>query len=261
MANNGREAVAAVESQPFDLVLMDVQMPEMDGLEATAAIRAAERQTRRARADHRHDGPRHEGRPRAVPGGRHGRLRRQADPREAASRHDCRGIARFARPLDRPRTGRCGTAAAAERRGRLGRGPAAVRGDHELLRAVVQAFLEESPRLLGAMRQAIAGGAGPALRLAAHTLKGSLHHFGAQQAFDCARRLEKMGQDGNLADAPAALADLEAQMTRFVRFCYNTCKGKLCWASPGCQPGDGLGAANAIPGLTPGARQKHAARG
>jgi CheY-like chemotaxis protein len=43
VANDGREAIAAIERESFDLILMDVQMPQMNGYEATAAIRERER--------------------------------------------------------------------------------------------------------------------------------------------------------------------------------------------------------------------------
>ena len=87
----------------------------------------------------------------------------------------------------------------------------AMNGDRGLLQIVAQAILDESPDTLKAIRDAVAGGNAAALRLAAHKLKGSIRHFGANRAFDLAFQLEQMGQHHDLATAPEVLAALEVE--------------------------------------------------
>ena len=78
LAANGSEALAALDRQPYDLIFMDVMMPEMGGLEATRLIRERQKQESPIPKlqirdyNRRHDGQRHAGRPRKMPGCRHG---------------------------------------------------------------------------------------------------------------------------------------------------------------------------------------------
>jgi two-component system sensor histidine kinase/response regulator len=84
-----------------------------------------------------------------------------------------------------------------------------VGGDLELLKEIAELFLNEYPRELAEIRQALATGDALMLERSAHGLKGSVANFGARSAVDSAFQLEQLGKAGKLDQAPGALAELE----------------------------------------------------
>jgi HPt (histidine-containing phosphotransfer) domain-containing protein len=88
-----------------------------------------------------------------------------------------------------------------------------VGGDVELLREIAALFLEECPRALLEIHQAVAGGDATKLENAAHSLKGSVANFGASAAVAAAFRLEQMGRAQQLLEAPEALRALEQALS------------------------------------------------
>jgi PAS domain S-box-containing protein len=200
LAADGREAVAAWEREPFDLVLMDVQMPEMGGFEATAEIR------RREEATGRHT-PIIALTARAMKGDRERCLEAGMD-------------AYVAKPIQAQELAHAIHALLPETPAPLPPEPPpdgvdahqalrSVGGDRDLLRELVQVFRESCPEMMAKVRAAVATGSGPQLRQAAHTLKGAVGTFGKGQTYEACLRLEEMGRGGDLAGAGVALEELE----------------------------------------------------
>jgi HPt (histidine-containing phosphotransfer) domain-containing protein len=87
-------------------------------------------------------------------------------------------------------------------------------GDWELIREVAELFLDDCPRRIEVVRQAIAAGDCAELQRAAHSLKGSMSNFSGAAAVQAALRLELMGRNGDLHDAEDARATLEREVAR-----------------------------------------------
>lgn len=83
-----------------------------------------------------------------------------------------------------------------------------VGGDEELLREIARLFLDECPRLMGHIREAIDAGDTRRLEREAHSLKGSVANFGAEPVVQAALALEVIGRSGNLSDAQEGFRQL-----------------------------------------------------
>ena len=211
IAANGQEAVEAAARQSFDVVLMDVQMPVMDGFEATARIRRADELVGRrtpivALTAHAMKGDRE----RCLAAGMDNYLSKPIQASELARVLATVASDAPAAPPEEAEAYRSepGVFDLADALSRL-------EGDRELLRDVAGMFLSESQRLLQAVRAAVSASDARALQIAAHALKGSASTFSAGALVTAAWVLEQMGRKGDLSAADAALATLERETARF----------------------------------------------
>jgi CheY-like chemotaxis protein len=220
LAQTGKEVLSFASAEQFDVAFMDVQMPEVDGLAATAAIREGEKKSGThlpifAMTAHAMTGDRE----RCLEAGMDGYITKPL--RFSDIERTLAGLTGSLETPGQPRviaqamaqvieTSQAPAAAAAfwNKAEALER----VQGDEKLLKEVCQIFLEESPKLLLRLQQAVAEGDSVKVMHAAHGLRGESSYMSASGIFQAARELEGMGRRQNLSGAGDRLVLLEREM-------------------------------------------------
>jgi signal transduction histidine kinase/DNA-binding response OmpR family regulator len=204
IAANGRDALDALERQTFDVVLIDVQMPEMGGFEATAAIRKKEETTGAripivAMTAHAMKGDRE----RCLEAGMDDYLTKPLDSRRlcAVVESLASAMASSAEPDDSLLTSQV---------------LARVGGDRELLAEISRLFVDDAPQHLQRIRAALDARDSEALRRAAHSLKGAAANFDAEGVVSVARTFELMGRDGKFDGDEGLWKELSIETERLI---------------------------------------------
>ena len=206
IAANGRIAVEYQGNEMFDLILMDVQMPEMDGLEATRAIREREKGTKShipilAMTAYAMK----EDKEKCLEAGMDGYVSKPINAQELFETIENL----LGAPNLEPQPGNSAEQVVdkAQILDRMG-------GDKELIREVVALFLDDYPKLLEQMREAIRQGDAKGLQKLAHALKGAVGNFSAESALQAALDLEVMAKTGDISQATSAFVVLEKEIDR-----------------------------------------------
>jgi len=212
VAENGRIAVDSVTRISFDLVLMDVQMPEMDGLEATRAIREIEKTTHErvpivAMTAYAMKGDREK----CLEAGMDGYVSKPIDIKELSRTIDDLIAKNEAR--EEPILAGSPTGSIVNRDAFLER----VGGDEQLMKQLIGLFLDEGPRLLAQVEEAVRQKAPEELEKAANALKDSVAGLAAEQAMTAAGRLEVIGKSRDLDHVGEAYQDLRLKVQQVRR--------------------------------------------
>jgi len=205
---DGNAALAAIERQRFDAVLMDIQMPHKDGFEATAAIRAKEASTGAhlpiiALTAHAMKGDRE----RCISAGMDAYISKPIRSKELFETIDSVLRGNVAEPLP-PGAGRNSGAAPFDEALLLARSD----GSADLCAALVEVFLKECPARMADLRRALQRLDPNDLARAAHALKGAIANFTEGGALQAAVALENIALKGNLQGADEACRRLAAEL-------------------------------------------------
>jgi two-component system sensor histidine kinase/response regulator len=230
VANNGREALDELENagpRAFDVVLMDVQMPQMDGMEATVEIRRREEKTGAhipivAMTAHAMKGDRD----RCLAAGMDGYVSKPISFSVLKAEIDRVLSVQPAKkqepaihmPSKQPMIKQEPAINLEELRARLD-------GNDDLMAELAQLFLDDAPRQIQAIREAQTNGDASRMENAAHTLKGSASTLGANGLTSLARELEMQGREMHLEGSNDLCSQLEKEWERLKIELSNICAG------------------------------------
>jgi CheY-like chemotaxis protein len=225
IANNGVEALSALDEEEFDVILMDVQMPEMDGVEATRIIRERERETGEhipiiAMTAHAMKGDRE----RFEAAGMDGFVPKPVTPKEMfdamemVAAGDYAGAPPASDAVQETENGMHTDAPEQDapildaRRMKESFG-----GEQDFLRENAKIFIDEVPQRLDELETALRDGDTKTLGERAHALKGTVGCFTMGMPFEVSQQLEQAGKDGDIAEIPRLLGELRRGLDAMVR--------------------------------------------
>jgi CheY-like chemotaxis protein/HPt (histidine-containing phosphotransfer) domain-containing protein len=209
VVGNGKEALEAFKLVPYDVLLMDVQMPEVDGFEACRQIRALEQKKGRhtpiiAITAH----ARKEDREKCLAAGMDDYVSKPIKPQDLKAALARRVAGAKSIPSVKPAPEFPAHADVLN----FSEALSLVGGNRELLCEVARIFLDQYPKLLEKSHHALSRSDYRLLGRTAHTLASSVGQLAGQRAFSAAKKLEQVSIEGDPSQVPEALAELEREL-------------------------------------------------
>jgi CheY-like chemotaxis protein len=207
---NGLEVLASLERIPYDVVLMDCQMPELDGYATTRKIRQreAEKHLSRVHVVAMTANAMGGDREKCLDAGMDDFITKPVRIEELGATLEREMVIRLSPPSmsDKPRSFETVNLHSLDRLREL-RAP----GEPDPVAEIIELFLEQTPRYLQALTRAGERRDADSLRKTAHALKGSCGNLGVERMADCCRELELMAMQGTLASAKKLVTQLEQE--------------------------------------------------